>query len=104
MKVTPVLLNRTIDNVVLCRDDTIISNLISFKIYPDNNVYLNNDEITICDYKYSYDYIAMESQIPYYISNEDKLFNGILSGYYYDENSIPIELQNEINWITVIKN
>lgn len=97
MKVTPVLLNRTIDNVVLCRDDTIISNLISFKIYPDNNVYLNNDEITICDYKYSYDYIAMESQIPYYISNEEKLFNGILSGYYYDENSIPIELQREID-------
>ncbi len=97
MELKPVLLNRIIDNTELYRNDIIISNPISFKIYPDNNVYLNNDEITISDYKYSYDYIGIESQIPYYISNEKKLFYGILSSYYYDENSIPIELQNEIN-------
>ena len=49
MELKPVLLNRIIDNTELYRNDIIISNPISFKIYPDNNVYLNNDEITISD-------------------------------------------------------
>lgn len=95
-KLAPILSNSIVDCIKFHKSQYIISNPISFTISSNNNIYSDNSKICITNIRYSYDYIALPSTIPFYLCNNECDFYGIRNEYFYEKYSIPLELQEEI--------
>lgn len=96
-KLSYILTNNIFDCIKLYNNQYIILNPIFFNIYPSNNKYSNNDKICIKSIRYSYDYIGLSSPLSFYLCNNKENLYSINDSYYYEKDSIPREIQNQIN-------
>lgn len=92
----PVLSKKISECVSFHKNQYMISDPILFTIYPNNVVYPDNSKVCIKSMTYSYDYIGLPSPISFYLCNAENSFKGILSEYFYEKDSTPKWLQEQI--------